>query len=129
AVPDTAQRSRIEPDITSLHKKGLTGKGIRIGFLDDGIDYKHKALGGCFGKGCRVAYGKDYVGDKYDGTKPAAPNKTPIDKCLGHGTHVAGVAAGNSDKVIGVAPDATLGAYRVISCKGYSSTELTARAL
>lgn len=27
----------------------LTGKGIKIGILDSGVDYKHPSLGGCFG--------------------------------------------------------------------------------
>jgi len=25
--------------------------------IDSGVDYKHPALGGCFGSGCKVAFG------------------------------------------------------------------------
>ncbi|KAI7850465.1 hypothetical protein BDC45DRAFT_401103, partial [Circinella umbellata] len=55
----TVDRVRVE--------NGLTGKGIKVGILDTGIDYTHPALGGCFGNGCRVAYGYDLVGDSYGG--------------------------------------------------------------
>ncbi|KAF9362241.1 hypothetical protein BGX34_006542 [Mortierella sp. NVP85] len=44
------------------------GTGIKVAVIDSGIDYKHPALGGCFGKGCRVVAGYDYVGDQYDTT-------------------------------------------------------------
>jgi minor extracellular serine protease Vpr len=33
-----------------------------VGIVDSGIDYKHPDLGGCFGPGCRVAFGYDFVG-------------------------------------------------------------------
>jgi len=45
---------------------GLTGQGVKVAVMDTGIDYKHPDLGGCFGPGCRVAYGTDLVGDAYD---------------------------------------------------------------
>jgi subtilisin family serine protease len=53
---------------------GLTGKGIKVGVIDSGIDYKHPAFGGCPGKpgpGCRVAFGRDFIGDNYDETGKA----------------------------------------------------------
>ncbi|KAF9328954.1 hypothetical protein BGZ91_000767, partial [Linnemannia elongata] len=59
-----------------LHKKyKLTGKGVKVGIIDTGIDYKHPAFAapgateGCFaryGKNCRVKYGWDFVGDDYN---------------------------------------------------------------
>ncbi|KAG0216416.1 hypothetical protein BGX28_002886 [Mortierella sp. GBA30] len=39
----------------------LFGEGIKIGIIDSGVDYHHPALGGCFGPGCKVAYGTDFV--------------------------------------------------------------------
>ncbi|CAF3933766.1 unnamed protein product, partial [Rotaria sp. Silwood1] len=33
------------------------GKGVRIAIIDNGIDYYHPALGGCFGPDCKVAFG------------------------------------------------------------------------
>ena len=73
-------------------------------------------MGGCFGPGCKVAFGKDLVGDAYDGTNTPIPDDDPMD-CLGHGTHVAGIiAASNDPYVLGVAPNATLGIYKVFGC-------------
>ncbi|CAO3564026.1 unnamed protein product [Mortierella alpina] len=110
-------------------KLGLTGKGIKVGIIDTGVDYKHPALGGCFGPGCKVAFGYDFVGDAYDNGVPEKdvpkPDKDPMD-CAGHGTHVAGIVAARNEgphalgqqRFVGVAPDATLGAYRVFGCDG-----------
>ncbi|KAF9982049.1 hypothetical protein BGZ75_006585 [Mortierella antarctica] len=110
-------------------KLGLTGKGIKVGIIDTGVDYKHPALGGCFGPGCKVAFGHDFVGDTYDNGVPEKdvpkPDKDPMD-CAGHGTHVAGIVAARNEgahalglqRFVGVAPDATLGAYRVFGCDG-----------
>ncbi|KAF9367695.1 hypothetical protein CPB97_005413 [Podila verticillata] len=64
-----------------------TGKGVKIGIIDSGVDYTHPALGGCFGKGCRVRYGWDFVGDG----AVAKQDSDPRDTCNGHGTHVAGI--------------------------------------
>lgn len=43
--------------VDKLRGEGYTGSGIRLAVIDSGIDYKHPALGGCFGKGCLVEYG------------------------------------------------------------------------
>lgn len=76
----------------------ITGDGVRIAIIDSGVDYAHERLGGCFGDGCKVAEGADYIEEDGD----------PMDE-YGHGTHVAATAAGTR----GVAPDATIHAYRV----------------
>ncbi|KAK3843452.1 MAG: peptidase S8/S53 domain-containing protein [Linnemannia gamsii] len=102
----------------------LYGKGIKIGIIDSGIDYHHPALGGCFGPGCKVAYGTDFVGD--DGR---SPDDDPMTDCDGHGTHVAGIIAANDIDFIGVIPQATLGAYRVFGCQGGTSNDLIMKAL
>ena len=84
----------------------LTGKGIKIAIIDTGVDYLHPDLGGCFGAGCKVAAGYDFVNKDSD----------PMDD-EGHGTHVAATAAGKG-VLKGVAPDATIYAYKVIDNKG-----------
>lgn len=86
---------------------GATGAGMRVGIIDTGVDYHHDALGGAFGPGNRVAGGYDFVNDDAD----------PLDD-HGHGTHVAGIVAGNGGGVVGVAPDATLYAFKVLGADG-----------
>ena len=56
----------------------LTGKDQTICVIDTGVDYNHPSLGGCFGDGCKVVGGWDFVNDDND----------PMDD-KGHGTHVA----------------------------------------
>ncbi len=89
----------------------VTGKGMLIGIIDTGIDYNHPDLGGGIGKDFKVKGGYDFVNDDSD----------PMDDA-GHGTAVAGIAAGNG-KVKGVAPDANLIAYKVFSSEGTGSTD------
>ncbi len=113
---------------------GYTGKGIKVAILDTGVDYDHPDLGGCFGAGCRVAMGWDFVGDDYnaDDTSPSynpipSPDADP-DDCNGHGTHVAGIVGANG-AVVGVAPGVTFGAYRVFGCEGSTDADIMIAAM
>jgi minor extracellular serine protease Vpr len=116
---------------SALH---LTGAGVRVAVMDTGIDYRHPDLGGCFGPGCRVAFGTDLVGDAYDAGQAnpiVAPDPDPMD-CAGHGTHVSGIIgarAASPAGVTGVAPGVTFGAYRVFGCAGSTSDEIMIRAM
>ena len=86
---------------------GIRGRGVTIAIVDTGIDYNHKSLGKGFGPGFKVIGGYDLYNDDAD----------PMDD-HGHGSHVAGIAAGNLAPVLGVAPDATLLAYKVLNAGG-----------
>jgi subtilisin family serine protease len=144
---------------------GLHGEHIKIAIIDSGIDYTHANFGGpgtvaafttaraasaspanpsMFGPGApKVKGGVDLVGDAYDPSQTDAahaahPDPNPLD-CDGHGSHVAGTAAGygvtsagatfagpydaTTPEVAfrigpGVAPLAELYAVRVLSCTG-----------
>ncbi|HNK63199.1 MAG TPA: S8 family serine peptidase [Anaerolineales bacterium] len=143
SVPETYS-SNLDPELFSAlalsgadvaqSELGFTGKGIKVAVMDTGIDYNHPDLGGCFGPGCRVAMGWDFVGDDYnaDDTSPSynpVPNPDPYpDDCNGHGTHVAGIIGANGS-VVGVAPEVTFGAYRVFGCDGSTNDDVMLAAM
>ncbi|KAK6508894.1 hypothetical protein TWF481_003661 [Arthrobotrys musiformis] len=110
----------IQGGVNRLHKEGFSGKGIKIAVIDTGIDYSHPSLGGGFGPGYKVSFGTDLVGDRYTGSNTPIPDADPID-CAGHGTHVAGIIAAVDKDFIGVAPEVTLGAYKVFGCPSVSA--------
>lgn len=85
---------------------GLTGAGVRVAILDSGIDYNHPDLKDNYKGGYNFAYGNS---DPYDDSLNAyIPS--------GHGTHVAGIIAArnNGTGVVGVAPEASLYALKVL---------------
>jgi subtilisin family serine protease len=113
---------------------GYTGAGIKVAIMDTGIDYDHPDLGGCFGPGCRVFTGWDFVGNAYN-ANPADTAYNPVpapdpypDDCNGHGTHVSGIVGANGS-VVGVAPGVTFGAYRVFGCAGSTTADIMIAAM
>jgi len=99
------------------HRPCLTGQGVTIGIIDTGVDYTHPDLGGCLGSGCKVAGGYDFVNGDDD----------PVDD-HGHGTHVASIAAGDG-ALRGVAPGASIVAYKVFDSYGFAVTDDVLAAL
>jgi len=136
SIPET-ETSSIDPELyTALamtgadvaqSELGYTGEGIKVAVMDTGIDYDHPDLGGCFGEGCRVYTGWDFVGDAFTGENEPVPGPDP-DDCNGHGTHVAGIV-GADGVVTGVAPDVSFGAYRVFGCTGYTWADIMLAAM
>jgi subtilisin family serine protease len=167
------------PDVWASGTAAGTGKGVRVGIIDTGIDYTHANFGGTGNPrayeadhrvadaptlnvpsgdfpSAKVVGGTDFVGDAYDASSddPAVatphPDPNPLD-CNGHGSHVAGTAAGygvdnfghtfsgdysslagqNLETQFrigpGVAPEASLYALRVFGCSG--STNVVSEAL
>jgi subtilisin family serine protease len=127
--PDLATAIQMTGADIAQNELGLTGKGVRVAIMDSGIDYNHPDLGGCFGRGCRVVTGYDFVGDAYDSVTNPNPIPDPFpDDCNGHGSHVAGIVGANG-KVKGVAPGVTFGAYRVFGCQGSTSDDMMLAAM
>ncbi|KAI1760233.1 subtilisin-like protein [Hypoxylon sp. FL1150] len=107
--------------VDKLHQLGIKGKGVKIGIVDTGVDYRHPALGGGYGPGFRIAGGWSWLAD--NGT--AVESDDFLTTCYGggHGTHVAGIIGmdplSNGNRtfdISGVAPEATLYMYRVFDC-------------
>lgn len=96
------QGGRVErlPNIEKVWDKGFRGQGQRIVIIDSGI-HPHPDL-------------KDKVVEWVDFSK--AKKSNPVDD-YGHGTHVAGIAAGSGassqGEISGIAPDAELVGLRI----------------
>jgi len=152
------------------------GQGVKIAIVDTGIDYTHADFGGpgtvaaynaakatdsaapdpaLFGPAApKVKGGTDLVGDNYTGSNTPVPDPNPLDcvytsGTVGHGSHVAGTAAGlgvllngqtysgpynaaaysQNTFIIGpgVAPKADLYSVRVFGCSG--NTNVVAEAI
>ena len=80
----------------------MTGTGVDVAVIDTGVDGTHPAL-----DGGTVVGGHDFVNDDDD----------PMDD-NGHGTHVAGIVAASGEPT-GVAPGASIVAYKVLNRNGY----------
>ncbi|WP_322903026.1 S8 family serine peptidase [Paenibacillus sp. SGZ-1009] len=99
--------------------KGLTGKGVKVGVLDTGIDYDHPDLKGAYKGGYDSV---DHDRDPYETPPVSAADDVYGTGYAGswHGTHVSGTIAGRaantqSDVVQkGVAYGADLYMYRVM---------------
>jgi subtilisin family serine protease len=86
---------------------GTRGKGVVVAVIDTGVDYTHEALGKGIGPGFKVIGGYDFYNRDAD----------PFDD-NGHGTHVSGIIAGDSPTITGVAPEASLMAFKVLGAGG-----------
>lgn len=87
-------------------EQGLRGKGIKMAVIDTGIDFDHPDFAG------RIVATTSFVS--------ATANDDN-----GHGTHVAGIAAGSgaqsNGKYVGVAPEASLYVAKVLRADGGGS--------
>jgi subtilisin family serine protease len=116
-VPKTRENNgaaQLTNTLSAWQQTGRYGDGVKVGVIDDGIDYTHADFGG---PGTKAAYdsvdrskagplfpsakvvgGTDLVGDDYDsagtsGSPDPVPDPNPL-ACGEHGTHVAGTIGG-----------------------------------
>jgi len=94
---------------------GTRGAGVTVAIIDSGIDYRHAAFGNGIGPGFKIKDGWDFVDNDAD----------PMDT-FGHGTHVAGIVAANGGGLTGVAPEASLIAYRALTGPGGNFSDVIA---
>jgi subtilisin family serine protease len=132
--------------IHELQNENITGKGVKVGVLDTGLDYNHPDLAGLY------QGGQDFIDNDNDPMETvyadwlAAKNANdalppeqrdpnfPTDYrhyISSHGTHVAGTIAGQSRNnspyaLRGVAPEVQLYAYRVLGPHGGTDSSVLA---
>ena len=110
-----------------MHADQITqkGDGKVIAVIDTGVDMTHPAFAGALGgtpalSADKVASLTPQLGDGKTGTYvsekfPFAydyadndPDASPTGEAGSHGTHVAGITAGNAGEIVGIAPDAQI---------------------
>ncbi len=144
-VRDVLPASSYEPQLASSPQQigapalwgsalDTAGQGVKIGIIDSGVDPEHRffdptgyAMPPGFPKGQqRFTTAKVIVARVFAPKSATAPSARVAfsDDDSSHGTHVAGIAAGNADtstgqgRVSGVAPRAFLGNYKVFVTTG-----------
>ena len=98
------------------------GEGKVIAVIDTGVDISHPAFSGALAGAPsmtaedvavltpQLGEGKSgvYVNEKFPFAYDYAENDADVSPSVSHGTHVAGIAAGNADQIVGVAPEAQI---------------------
>ena len=99
-------QSAVAVGVVDARIQGLvgTGRGVIIAVLDGEVDINHPDLKG------RVIHKQNYTNEEWGNPHP-------------HGTHVAGIIAGNGSKYKGMAPGAIIWNYKIFPTEYKESTE------
>lgn len=114
----TKQRKEFTPwnirRVFRINSRTFTGKGIKVGVIDTGIDLTHPDLKPNIRGGANII----------------EPGKLPMD-LNGHGSHVAGVigAARNQLGIVGIAPEISLYPIKVLNKNGVGALSNLVRGI
>ena len=128
--PDRPNKVASDDDIPAVmddvarQQYGLDGTGVGIAVIDSGV-YNHDDLQGSTG-GSRIVYSESFI-----------PNDGSTNDAYGHGTHVAGILAGNGrdsaagypTQYVGLAPNANIINLRVLDSTGTGSDSQVVAAI
>lgn len=116
-MPGSADNAGLDAAVAGAWSRGLTGTGVTIGFLDDGVQGNHPDLSASF---------RNDVSWDFSATQArnlaATVRGSPVVRQDKHGTAVAGVAAargGNGIGMAGAAPAAGIASLRMLGSGRY----------
>src|SRR6478609_5090102 len=118
--PDRPNKVASDDDIPAVEgdvarqQYGLDGTGVGVAIIDSGV-FNHDDLQKSNGLGSRIVYSESFI-----------PGDPSTNDAYGHGTHVAGILAGNGHdsqsgyptQYVGVAPNANIINLRVLDANG-----------
>jgi serine protease AprX len=121
--PDRPNKVASDEDIAAVEgdiarqQYGLDGTGVGIAVIDSGV-FGHDDLKNAAGTASRIVYNESFI-----------PGDPSTNDAYGHGTHVAGILAGNgkdsasgySVQYVGIAPNANIINLRVLDSTGSGS--------
>ncbi|MDQ6788261.1 MAG: S8 family serine peptidase, partial [Acidobacteriota bacterium] len=116
-----AEAVRSQPWTSNRSAYTLDGTGIGVAIVDSGLYEAHQSFKNN-GGASRIVFSKNFV-----------TTSTTTDDQFGHGTHVAGIAAGNgtssSGAKVGIAPNANIINLKVLDNNGRGQTAWLLNAL
>jgi subtilisin family serine protease len=123
---DTPERAQLQVEVPAIHANTMhannaRGLGSLVVIVDTGVDRTHQFFGNrvveeaCFSTGDAARQVTSTCTGGATGSGSAAP--CAMAGC-DHGTHVAGIAAGNFAPRTGLAPDASIAAIKVFAVFG-----------
>src|SRR5579871_3036062 len=129
--PDRPNKVASDDDIPAVEgdvarqQYGVDGTGIGVAIIDSGV-FNHDDLQKSGGLGSRIVYSESFI-----------PGDTSTNDAYGHGTHVAGIVAGNGHdsasgyptQYIGVAPNANIINLRVLDANGSGTDSVVIAAI
>lgn len=118
--PDRPNKVASDDDIAAVEgddarqQYGVDGTGVGVAIIDSGV-FNHDDLQNAGGLGSRIVYSESFI-----------PGDPSTNDAYGHGTHVAGILAGNghdsqsgyATQYVGVAPNANIINLRVLDANG-----------
>lgn len=118
---------------SELYDSGVTGKGVKVGVIDSGVDFTHPDVAPNLDVdlSCSFIYDDTPTADPAEIANGDCSNKAAVQDLNGHGTHVATTIAApvNGIGIAGVAPEATIVAMKVCTIEGFCFADSVAAAL
>ncbi len=110
-----------------------TGKGVRVGVIDQGVDRFHPDIVPNLDleASCSFIFSTTPTADPSEVANGNCANKTAVQDLGSHGTHVASIIAApiNDVGIAGVAPEATIVALKACTIVGFCFADSVAAAL